>query len=75
MALEITLYEYGPSRSKHARWTLLECGLEFKSVSGIEILHSDELKKVTFFNLPRVEANIANLKVNWPDELISLNTC
>lgn len=46
MALEITLYEYGPSRSKQARWTLLECGLEFKSVSGIEILHSDELKKV-----------------------------
>ena len=46
MSLDITLYEYGPSRSKQARWALLECGLEFKAVSGIEILHSEELKKV-----------------------------
>ncbi len=46
MPVDITLYEYGPSRSKQARWTLLECGLEFKSVSGIEILHSEALKKV-----------------------------
>jgi glutathione S-transferase len=46
MAFEITLYEYGPSRSKQARWALLECGLKFEAVSGIEILHSEELKKV-----------------------------
>lgn len=46
MALDIILYEYGPSRSKQARWALLECGLEFKAVSGIEILHSEELKKI-----------------------------
>lgn len=46
MTLDITLYEYGPSRSKQARWTLLECGLEFKSVSGFEILHGEELNKV-----------------------------
>jgi glutathione S-transferase len=46
MSLDITLYEYGPSRSKQARWALLECGLEFKSVSGIGILHSEELIKV-----------------------------
>lgn len=46
MALDITLYEYGPSRSKQARWALLECGLEFKSIGGLEILHSEELKKV-----------------------------
>lgn len=46
MALDITLYEYGPSRSKQARWALLECGLEFKSISGLEILHSEELNKV-----------------------------
>jgi glutathione S-transferase len=46
MAPDITLYEYGPSRSKQARWTLLECGLEFKSVSGVEILHSEELNRV-----------------------------
>ena len=46
MALDITLYEYGPSRSKQARWALLECGLEFKAVGDMSILHSEELKKV-----------------------------
>lgn len=46
MALDITLYEYGPSRSKQVRWALLECGLEFKSIGGLEILHSEELNKV-----------------------------
>ena len=46
MTLDITLYEYGPSRSKQARWALLECGLEFKAVGDLSILHSEELKKV-----------------------------
>ena len=46
MALDITLYEYGPSRSKQARWTLQELGLEFKSIAGLEILHSEELNQV-----------------------------
>jgi glutathione S-transferase len=46
MALDITLYEYGPSRSKQARWALLGLGLEFHAISGIEILHSDELNKI-----------------------------
>jgi len=46
MALDITLYEYGPSRSKQARWALQELGLEFKSIAGLEILHSDELNQV-----------------------------
>jgi len=46
MALDITLYEYGPSRSKQVRWTLLELGLEFNAIEGIEILHGDELNKV-----------------------------
>ena len=46
MALDITLYEYPPSRSKQARWALNECGLEFKAIGGLEILHSNELKKV-----------------------------
>ena len=45
-APQITLYEFGPSRSKQVRWTLFELGLEFKSIEGLEILHSDELKKV-----------------------------
>lgn len=46
MALDITLYEYAPSRSKQVRWTLLELGLEFHAIEGRDILHSDELKKV-----------------------------
>ena len=46
MALDITLYEYGPSRSKQVRWALLETGLEFSAVEGLEVLHSDELKKI-----------------------------
>jgi glutathione S-transferase len=46
MALDITLYEYGPSRSKQARWALQELGLEFKSIAGLEILHSDELNRI-----------------------------
>ena len=46
MALDITLYEFGPSRSIQARWALLELDLEFKSVEGRELLHSETLKKV-----------------------------
>jgi glutathione S-transferase len=46
MALDITLYELGPSRSKQVRWTLLELGLEFSAIEGQEILHSDVLNKV-----------------------------
>ena len=46
MKPDITLYEYGPSRSKQARWALLECEIEFKAVGGLNILHSEELKKV-----------------------------
>ena len=46
MDLDITLFEYGQSRSKQVRWALLELGLEFKSIEGLQILHSDELKKV-----------------------------
>lgn len=46
MALDITLYEYGPSRSKQVRWTLLELGLEFRAIEGRDILHSDELNQI-----------------------------
>lgn len=46
MTLDITLYEYGPSRSKQVRWALLELGLEYKSIEGLEILHSDALIKI-----------------------------
>jgi len=40
------LYEYGPSRSKQVRWTLAELELEYQSIEGMEILHSDALKKI-----------------------------
>jgi len=46
MTPDITLYEYGPSRSKQVRWALQELGLEYKTHEGLELLHSDELKKV-----------------------------
>lgn len=44
--LDITLYEYGPSRSQQARWTLDELGLEYTAIGDLNILHSEELKKV-----------------------------
>ena len=46
MKPEITLYELGPSRSKQVRWALAELELEYRSIEGLEILHSEELKKV-----------------------------
>ena len=56
--LDITLYEYGSSRSKQVRWTLLELGLEFRSVEGMEILHSKELEKVNpMGKVPAVKIN------------------
>ena len=62
MALDITLYEYGPSRSKQARWTLQELDLEFKSIAGLEILHSEELNQVNpMGKVPAVVINGAPL--------------
>ena len=44
--MNITLYEYGPTRSARCRWTLLEAGLAFDSMSGRELVHSKELTAV-----------------------------
>lgn len=44
--MNITLYEYGPTRSVRVRWTLQELGLEFESKEGPELIRSEELKKV-----------------------------
>jgi glutathione S-transferase len=60
MTIDITLFEYGPSRSKQARWTLLELGLEFDSVEGRDILHSEELNKVN--PMGKVPAIVVNGK-------------
>lgn len=47
MAVDIVLYEYGMSRSRQVRWTLLELGLEFQAKEGLDYLHSEELIKVS----------------------------
>ena len=43
----ITLFEFAPTRSARARWTLLELGLAFESVAGLEIIGSPRLKAVS----------------------------
>jgi glutathione S-transferase len=58
MPLDITLYEYASSRSKQVRWTLLELDLEFRSIGGLEVLHSEELKQVN--PLGKVPAVVIN---------------
>jgi len=44
--MKITLYEYGPTRSQRTRWAFLEAGLEYESIEGRELIHSDEVKKI-----------------------------
>ncbi len=44
--MALTLYEYGPTRASRVRWTLLELDMPFESISGRELIHSAELKKV-----------------------------
>lgn len=44
--MKITLYEQTPSRSVRCRWTLLELGLEFESIAGRHLFHSEELTRV-----------------------------
>lgn len=44
--MDITLYEYEPTRSARVRWTLQELGLPFDSVEGIHLPGSDELRAV-----------------------------
>jgi glutathione S-transferase len=46
MTTDITLYEHLPTRSSRCRWALLEAGLEFTSIEGASLMHSEELMKV-----------------------------
>lgn len=58
---DITLYEYGPSRSARCRWTLLEAGLPFTSVDeGPSLVGSERLKP--FHPLKKVPAAEINGK-------------
>lgn len=42
----IRLYEYGPSRSVRARWTLLEAGLEFEAVNARELIGTKDYRRI-----------------------------
>lgn len=44
--MDITLYEFEPTRSARVRWTLQELELPFKSISGAELVGSDQLREV-----------------------------
>lgn len=44
--MDITLYEYGPTRSARCRWTLLELGLPFESIEARSMFGTDELKQL-----------------------------
>jgi glutathione S-transferase len=43
--LNITLYEYGSTRSVRVHWTLAELGLEYESIQGRELIGSDQLRQ------------------------------
>ena len=44
--MDITLYEFEPTRSARVRWTLQELDVPFQSVTGNEVFSSDELKAI-----------------------------
>ncbi|MCA9718555.1 MAG: glutathione S-transferase family protein [Myxococcales bacterium] len=47
MAPEITLFELGPTRSARCRWTLLEAGLEYRSVgNSVDVFKSAALRAI-----------------------------
>ncbi len=45
--MSITLFEFPPTRSARVRWTLLELGVPFESVSGREVIGSERLAAVS----------------------------
>ena len=44
--MDIVLYEFEPTRSARVRWTLQELDVPFQSVSGPQLIGSDELKAI-----------------------------
>jgi len=44
--MNIKLYEAPSSRASRCRWTLAEVGANYESVSGRDVIGSDELKKI-----------------------------
>ena len=45
--MSITLFEFPPTRSARVRWTLLELGISFESVSGREVIGSPRLAEIS----------------------------
>ena len=43
--MDITLYEFGPTRSARCRWTLAEAGLDYTSREDRALIGSDELRR------------------------------
>lgn len=44
--MTIELYEFAPTRSQRARWTLLELDVPFESIAGSDLFGSDTLRAV-----------------------------
>ena len=44
--MDFILYESGTTRSARCRWTLLEAGINFKSISEPKLIGSDELREM-----------------------------
>lgn len=45
--MSITLFEFAPTRSARARWTLLELDLPFESVEGFEVIGSPRAQAIS----------------------------
>lgn len=43
--MDITLYEFGPTRSARCHWTLLELNLPFEGIEARSMIGTDELRK------------------------------
>jgi glutathione S-transferase len=45
--MSITLFEFHPTRSARARWTLLELDVPFESIAGPEVIGSPQVKAIS----------------------------
>ncbi len=45
--MSITLFEFQPTRSARARWTLLELDVPFESIAGFEVIGSPQLRAIS----------------------------
>jgi glutathione S-transferase len=45
--MSITLFEFQPTRSARARWTLLELDVPFESIAGLEVIGSPQVRAIS----------------------------